>query len=224
MQVRRLGRCDYEPVWQAMRSFTDGRGLDTRDELWVVEHPPVYTVGLNGRDRHLLGTGAIPVVHVDRGGQVTYHGPGQVVVYLLLDLQRRGLGIRKLVERIEDSLLDLLDGYGIAAERRSGAPGVYVAGAKIAALGLRVRRGRCYHGMSLNVDMDLGPFAGIDPCGYPGMAVTQLAALGGPRETNRVADHLVAALIRNLGCVLPARETTSLAAQARGAEQEPERQ
>lgn len=203
-----MGRRDYEPVWHAMRSFTDGRSPDTLDELWVVEHPPVYTVGLNGRDRHLLDTGAIPVVHVDRGGQVTYHGPGQVVVYLLLDLQRRGLGIRALVERIEDSLIDLLDSYSIAGERRPGAPGIYVAGAKIAALGLRVRRGRCYHGVSLNVDMDLTPFAGIDPCGYPGMAVTQLTALGAPRETGQVADELVAALIRHLDRAAHTRETT----------------
>lgn len=176
--LRHLGRRDYLPVWQVMQRFTDQRDATTRDELWLVEHPPVFTVGLNGKPEHLLAPGDIPVVKVDRGGQVTYHGPGQIVLYFLLDLRRRGLGVRALVSLMEQAVIDLLAGYHIKAESRREAPGVYVNGAKIAALGLRVRKGCSYHGLALNVEMDLEPFARINPCGYPGLAVTELRALG----------------------------------------------
>lgn len=176
--LKPLGRVDYEPAWQAMQAFTAARNAATPDEFWLLQHPPVYTVGLAGREEHLLETGGIPVVRIDRGGQVTYHGPGQAVLYVLLDLTRRGISVRRLVWLFEAALIDFLAGHGIAGERRDGAPGVYVAGAKIAALGLRVKHGRCYHGISLNVDMDLAPFRGINPCGYPGLAVTQMRDLG----------------------------------------------
>ncbi len=188
--VRHLGRQDYAPVWRAMRAFNEARGPDTADELWLLEHPPVYTLGLGGREAHLLAPGEIPVLRCDRGGQVTYHGPGQLVAYLLLDLRRRALGIRQLVHDTEAALIRLLAGYGITGQRRAGAPGVYVARAKIAALGFRVRRAGCYHGLSLNIDMDLEPFRRINPCGYTGLAVTQLADLGGPTELRRVAGDL----------------------------------
>lgn len=157
-----------------MRAFTDAREADTPDELWLLEHPPVFTLGQAGRPEHLLAPGTIPVVQTDRGGQVTYHGPGQLVAYLLLDLRRAGIGIKRLVERLEQSVIDLLAEHGVAAERRADAPGVYVAGAKIASLGLRVRNGCSYHGLALNVDMDLEPFGRINPCGYAGLAVTRL--------------------------------------------------
>src|SRR5512143_1309424 len=176
--VRRLGRRDYLPVWQAMQRFTDARTETTRDELWLLEHPPIFTVGLNGKPEHLLAPGDIPVVKVDRGGQVTYHGPGQIVLYFMLDLRRRGIGVRALVTLMEQAVIELLAGYNVNAESRKDAPGVYVEGAKIAALGLRVRHGCSYHGLALNVEMDLQPFARINPCGYPGLAVTQMRALG----------------------------------------------
>ena len=185
MIVRALGRVAYEPTWRAMQAFTRSRDADAPDQLWLVEHPPVYTLGLAGRREHVLDAGAIPVIATDRGGQVTYHGPGQAVAYLLLDLRRRGYGVRELVRRIEEAVIDLLAGYGIAGERREGMPGVYVDGAKIAAIGLRVSRGCTYHGVSLNVDGDLSPFTRIDPCGYPGLAATRLADLG-------VRDSMVA--------------------------------
>jgi lipoyl(octanoyl) transferase len=181
-----------------MRAFTDGRGPETPDELWLTEHPPVFTLGQAGKPEHLLDPGAIPVIRVDRGGQVTYHGPGQVMAYLLLDLKRRGLGVRELVERLEQAVIDLLAAHGIDAHGRRDAPGVYVGAAKIAALGLRIRHGRSYHGLSLNVAMDLEPFDRINPCGYPGLEVTQLSALGGPAELERVADELAAHLARVL--------------------------
>lgn len=176
--MRHLGRVEYEPTWRAMRDFTARRATDTPDELWLLEHPPVYTLGQAGRPEHLIAPTAIPVVPIDRGGQITYHGPGQLVAYLLVDLRRRGYGIRELVTRLEQAVIDLLAGQGVAAERRAGAPGVYVAGAKIAALGLRVKHGCTYHGLALNVDMDLAPFAAINPCGYPGLVVTQCRDLG----------------------------------------------
>lgn len=168
------GLQDYAATWAAMRAFTDAREADTPDELWLLEHPPVFTLGQAGRPEHLLAPGTIPVVQTDRGGQVTYHGPGQLVAYLLLDLRRAGIGIKRLVERLEQSVIDLLAEHGVAAERRADAPGVYVAGAKIASLGLRVRNGCSYHGLALNVDMDLEPFGRINPCGYAGLAVTRL--------------------------------------------------
>lgn len=176
--VRYLGRVEYEPTWRAMQDFTARRTPDTADELWLLEHPPVYTQGQAGKPEHLIAPTGIPVVPIDRGGQITYHGPGQVVAYVLVDLRRRGYGIRELVTRMEQAVIDLLAAQGVTATRLAGAPGVYVGGAKIAALGLRVRHGCTYHGLAFNVDMDLRPFAAINPCGYPGMAVTDCRTLG----------------------------------------------
>jgi lipoyl(octanoyl) transferase len=197
--VRRLGRREYLPVLQAMQRFTDGRGPDTTDEIWLTEHPPVYTLGLNGKPEHVLDPGDVPVVQCDRGGQVTYHGPGQLVVYTLLALRRRALGVRQMVSALELAVIDLLQDFGIEAHARPHAPGVYVGQAKVAALGLRVRRDCCYHGLSLNVDMDLEPFRRINPCGYPGLAVTQLRELGAPTDPDAVADGLVKRLAAALG-------------------------
>jgi lipoyl(octanoyl) transferase len=196
--VRSLGLSDYEATWHSMQRFTAGRGALTPDEIWLLEHPPVFTLGQAGRIEHLKQDIGVQVVKVDRGGQITYHGPGQLVAYLLLDLARRRLRVRDLVQLIEQALIDLLAGYGIAAARRPGAPGVYVKGAKIAALGLRVRQGGCYHGLSLNVDMDLAPFAAIDPCGYSGLAVTQLRDLGVTDDIAAVAARLTDQLKRKL--------------------------
>ena len=178
MRVRKLGLVAYEPTWRAMQAFNQSRDPDTPDQLWLVEHPPVFTLGLAGRPEHVLAPGGIPVVKTDRGGQVTYHGPGQAVAYPLLDLRRARLGVKELVRRLEQSVLDTLAGYGLAGHRREGMPGVYVDGAKIAAVGLRIARGCSYHGVALNVDLDLAPFQRIDPCGYPGLASTRLADLG----------------------------------------------
>ena len=178
LQIRHLGRVEYEPVWRDMQAFTDQRTAKTPDELWFLEHPPVFTLGRNGKPEHLHDTGDIPVINVDRGGQVTYHGPGQLIVYPLLDIKRRQLGVQSLVSILEQSVIDLLSDYSLDAQRRDKAPGVYVKGRKLAALGLRIRRGCCFHGLSLNVDMDLSPFSMIDPCGYSGLEVTQLKDLG----------------------------------------------
>lgn len=197
--VRRLGRQPYAPVWRAMQAFTDARGPDTPDELWLLEHERVFTLGQAGKTEHVLAPGDIPVLPVDRGGQVTYHGPGQVVGYPLLDLRRLGIGVRELVQRIEQGIIDTLAGFGIAGSRRPGAPGVYVDGAKIAALGLRVRRGCSFHGLAFNVAMDLEPYARINPCGYRGLAVTQVLDLGGPASLVDVEAPLVAALGRQFG-------------------------
>ena len=196
VRVRRLGRVEYEPAWRAMQEFTAQRGSDGADELWLTEHPPVYTLGIAGRAAHLPRVdNGVPVIKVDRGGQITYHGPGQVVAYLLLDMKRRGLSVRPLVRMMEHAVIDLLAAYGIAAEGRTEAPGVYVNGAKIAALGLRIRNGCCYHGLAFNVDMDLSPFHAIDPCGYSGLAVTQARDLGiadGPELLGgKLVDHLL---------------------------------
>ncbi len=196
LQVRRMGRQPYEPVWQAMRAFTDRRDGDTVDELWVLEHDPVFTLGQAGKWEHVLMPGDIPVVSVDRGGQVTYHGPGQVVVYPLLDLRRLGIGVRELVNRIEQAIIDTLAHWNIGAERVPGAPGVYVGGAKVAALGLRVRRGCTFHGLAFNVNMDLEPFHRINPCGYKGLQVTQVIDLGGPSRLGTVEDTLIEELGR----------------------------
>ena len=200
--VRFLGRVEYEATWQAMIDFTATRGSDTADELWVCEHPPVFTLGQAGKASHLLRDIGIPLVKIDRGGQITYHGPGQVVIYLLLDLTRRDIGIRDLVTRVEQAVIDLLAENGVGARRLDGAPGVYVdqneGVAKIAALGLRVRKNGCYHGLSLNVDMDLSPFSAINPCGYAGMAVTQLRDLGVGIATDTVAEDLAASLNQHL--------------------------
>jgi lipoyl(octanoyl) transferase len=195
---RDLGLIDYEPAWQAMQRFTDGRDRQTPDEIWLVQHPPVFTQGQSGKPEHLLLPGDIPVVQVDRGGQVTYHGPGQLVVYLLLDVRRLGFGVRELVTRIENSLIDLLASYGVTAVARPEAPGVYVDGAKIASLGLRIRNGCSFHGLALNVDMDLEPFQRINPCGYAGLAMTQLRDLAGPIEFAEVSARLRAQLVRHL--------------------------
>ncbi len=188
--VRHLGLAAYVPTYQAMRRFTDSRGAKTPDELWVLEHPPVYTVGIAGRAEHFPRSGEVPVERVDRGGQITYHGPGQVIVYALVDLTRRGLTVRAMVALLEQAVIDTLRGHGVMAERRDHAPGVYVGGAKIAALGLRVRRGCCYHGVALNVDMDLAPFSAIDPCGYPGLALTQARAHGVLADAQGMGDEL----------------------------------
>ena len=182
LHVRRLGLVPYEPTWHAMRDQTLARvgdaATDAPDELWLVEHAPVFTQGQAGKPEHLLQDIGVPVVPIDRGGQITYHGPGQVVIYLLIDLSRRGIKVRELVNKIEQAVIDCLAAYGITADRREGAPGVYVGDAKVAALGLRIRNGCSYHGVSLNVDMDMTPFSAINPCGYAGMAVTQLHDLG----------------------------------------------
>jgi lipoyl(octanoyl) transferase len=197
--IRHLGHQAYEPVWKQMQSMTLARDEQTVDEIWLVEHPPVYTLGLNGKREHLLRENAIPVVAVDRGGQVTYHGPGQAVAYILCDIQRRGLGVNEFVQRLEQSIIDLLGSYQISAQRKAGAPGVYVDGSKIAALGLRIKHGRSYHGLSLNVDMDLSPFADINPCGYPQQPVTQLKDLGIDEEMAEVNQQLRKHLLSNLG-------------------------
>jgi lipoyl(octanoyl) transferase len=197
-RVRRLGPTDYAVTWRAMQRFTDERAPDTPDEIWLTEHPPIYTLGLAGRREHLHRDNGIPVLKVDRGGQVTYHGPGQLIAYLLIDIRRRCLGVRQLVRAIEVGVIQLLDSYGVAATVRSGAPGVYVqqrgGEAKIAALGLKVRNGRSYHGLALNIDMDLAPFADIDPCGYRGLAVTQLRDIGVDAPRADVETRLIGAL------------------------------
>lgn len=193
--MRHLGRVEYEPTWRAMQEFTARRDTDTPDELWLLEHPPVYTLGQAGRREHLLAATDIPLVPIDRGGQITYHGPGQVVVYVLVDLRRRGYGVRELVARMEQAVIELLAAHAVAAQRLAGAPGVYVDGAKIAALGLRVKRGCTYHGLALNVDMDLAPFAAINPCGYAGMRVTQCRDLGVRMSALEAGQVLARALL-----------------------------
>ena len=196
--VKRLGRVDYEPTFQAMQEFTAKRTTETADELWIVEHPPIYTLGQAGKPEHILRDVGIPLVQIDRGGQVTYHGPGQVVIYLLLDLPRLKIKVRELVTAIEQAVIDLLAGYGVTAERRDGAPGVYVGDAKIAALGLRIRNGCSYHGVSLNVDMDLSPFDAINPCGYAGLRVTQTTDLNIPLTAHEAGEQLSQHLLQQL--------------------------
>ncbi|MGH8623110.1 MAG: lipoyl(octanoyl) transferase LipB [Burkholderiales bacterium] len=197
--LRGLGRVEYEPTWRAMQTFTATRAPSAADEIWLLEHPPVYTLGVAGRAEHLPRVAnGIPVVKTDRGGQITYHGPGQVVLYTLLDLRRRGLAVRPLVRLLELSVIDLLAACGVSATARIEAPGVYVAGAKIAALGLRIRDGCCYHGLALNVDMDLSPFHAIDPCGYSGLAVTQARELGMTDAPGLVGEKLVRSLLQRL--------------------------
>ena len=194
MIVRRLGMVDYEPTWHRMQAFTAARAVDTEDELWLLQHPPVFTQGQSGKAEHLLRDAGIPVVQIDRGGQVTYHGPGQIVVYLLLDLRRRDFKVRELVRKMEQAVIGLLAEYGINGERLDGAPGVYVNGAKIAALGLRVKNGCTFHGLALNVDMDLSPYRAINPCGYAGMEVTQMKTLCGADDLASVGDNLIGQL------------------------------
>jgi len=199
LKVRRLGRQPYEPVWRAMSAFTDNRVADTVDELWVLEHDPVFTLGQAGKMEHVLVPGDIPVVPVDRGGQVTYHGPGQIVAYPLIDLRRVGVSVRELVNKIEQSIIDALAHWAITAARLDGAPGVYVGPAKIAALGLRVRRGCSFHGLALDVNMDLEPFQRINPCGYKGLAVTQMVDWGGPTRLADVEEVLIGEFCRQFG-------------------------
>jgi len=190
LNIVQLGEQDYESVWQDMRQYTDERDSTSPDQLWIVEHPPVFTLGQAGRKEHLINIGEIPVVQSDRGGQVTYHGPGQIILYTLLDLKRNRLGVRALVNCIEQTVIDLLKLHNITAKTSQDAPGVYVSDAKVASLGLRVRRGCSYHGLALNVDMDLEPFNRINPCGYPGLKVTQLADLGVNTPQQKLALQL----------------------------------
>lgn len=199
LHVRSLGISDYQTTFERQREFTASRDGVTEDQIWCLEHPPVYTLGLAGRTEHILNPGNIPIHKTDRGGQVTYHGPGQLVIYPLLDLRRKGISVRAYVNLLEQAIIDLLDQYGISAGRRPGAPGVYVVNSKIAALGIRVRNGCCYHGLALNVDLDLAPFAGINPCGYAGLEVTRLMDLGIDLSVEQVANHLVPLLAAQLG-------------------------
>jgi lipoyl(octanoyl) transferase len=197
--VRRLGRVAYEPTWRAMQAFTESRDAATPDELWFLEHDPVFTQGLNGKAEHVLSPGDIPVVGIDRGGQVTYHGPGQLVMYALVDLRRSGIGVRELVVALENAVIALAARHGIEAAGRREAPGVYVGGRKLASIGLRVKRGCSYHGLALNVDMDLGPFARINPCGMAGLAMTHLVAEGARIDLDAAAGELAPLAVRALG-------------------------
>ena len=196
--LRWLGRVEYEPTWHAMQATIDERA-ERPDELWFLEHPPVFTLGMNARPEHVLAAGDIPVINIDRGGQVTYHGPGQLVVYPLLDLDRLGLGVRGLVVALETAIVDTVAEWGIVARSRRDAPGVYVGDRKLASIGLRIRRRRSYHGLALNVAMDLAPFSRINPCGHAGLEMTDLAALGGPTDVRTVATELAPRLLRELG-------------------------
>lgn len=208
---RQLGRVSYAPTFTAMQDFTATRDENTPDEIWFCEHPPVFTQGLSGKPEHLIAATKIPVAQVDRGGQITYHGPGQIVAYLLLDLRRRNLKVREFVHQIEQAIIATLAEFGITGERLTGAPGVYVRGAKIAALGLRIKRGCSYHGLSINVDMDLQPYTAINPCGYAGMAVTQVSALSAKASTSAVA----AALTRQLQTQFAPDESANTAVNAK---------
>ena len=209
--VRDLGRQPYEPVWRAMQRFTDQRDSDTSDELWLVEHDPVFTLGQAGKPEHVLAAGDIPVLHVDRGGQVTYHGPGQLVAYPLLDLKRLKVGVREYVHRIEQAVIDTLADWNIEGRRCDGAPGVYVAGAKVAALGIRVRRGCTFHGLAFNIAMDLEPFRRINPCGYAGLEVVAMADLGGPGHQDEVKPVLLRTLAAQFGLRLRVADATMAA-------------
>lgn len=198
VQIRHFGSLAYAPVYAAMSAFTAARDSDSDDEFWMLQHPPVYTLGKAGKREHILAPGDIPVVHTDRGGQVTYHGPGQLVCYTLVNVLRLGFGPRELVRRLEQSVISCLAGKAIVAERRAGAPGVYVAERKIAALGLRIRKGASYHGIALNVAMDLAPFNGINPCGYAGLEVTQVSDLNADASCTQMAPELMDHLLRNI--------------------------
>jgi len=199
LRVRALGRRPYVETWRAMQAFTDARDADTPDELWLLEHPPVFTQGLAGRPEHVLNPGDIPVVETDRGGQVTYHGPGQMVAYPLLDLDRLDIGIRDLVRRLEDVIIELLEEHAVAGRRKPGAPGVFVDGAKIASIGMKVRRGCTFHGIALNLDVDLEPFSRINPCGYAGQPMTRLVDLAPGVRTDRVPERFTTLLADALG-------------------------
>lgn len=198
LTVRQLGRMDYEPVWHAMQAYTDKRGPDARDEIWIVEHPPVFTQGQAGKAEHILAPGDIPVVQVDRGGQVTYHGPGQLVVYFLIDIRRRKIGVRQLVTAIENTVVEALKPYAIESAPRPDAPGVYIGSEKVCSLGLRIRRGCSFHGLALNVNMDMQPFDRINPCGYAGMQMTQTSAHNGPKTLDEAAEAVTNAFISQL--------------------------
>ena len=197
--VRDLGRQAYEPIWRAMQSFTDTRDDSTPDALWIVEHSPVFTQGQAGKEEHLLAPGDIPVVPVDRGGQVTYHGPGQLVVYFMLNIRRLSLGVRQLVNEIENTIVDVLNDYGIEAAPRRDAPGVYVDGDKVCSLGLRIRKGCSFHGLALNVNMDMEPFSRINPCGLTGIKMIQTADLGGPQSFEEAAERVTQRFIERVG-------------------------
>lgn len=199
LTIRALGLTNYIGTWRAMQAFTQQRDADTPDELWLTEHPPIYTLGLNRREVRLPSRQDIPLVEVDRGGKITYHGPGQVVIYVLVDLKRRGLNVRTLVSAMENSIIDLLAEHGIAAVARADAPGVYINNAKIASLGLRLKNQRSYHGLALNIDMDLTPFLAIDPCGYQGLQVTQIRDLGLTLTPETAAQQLLDKLSQQLG-------------------------
>ncbi len=190
LQFKELGLCDYEPIWRDMQAYTDQRGPESPDQVWLLQHPPVFTVGLNGSMQHVLAPGDIPVIKIDRGGQVTYHGPGQLVVYPLLDLRRRKMGVRELVSGLEQAVVGTLADFSVSAASRPDAPGVYVDGRKIASLGLRIRRGCSYHGLAFNIDVDLEPFGRINPCGFSNLEVTSLAKLDGPRDLAVVSQSL----------------------------------
>ncbi len=196
--MRWLGRVEYEPTWRAMQTFTNERDANTPDQIWLLEHPPVFTLGMNAAPEHLLAPGDIPVVQIDRGGQVTYHGPGQLVVYPLLDVRRAGLGVRQMVMALESAIIDLLASWNIEAVAKREAPGVYVNGRKVASIGLRIRRGSSYHGLAFNVAMDLQPFQRINPCGYRGLEVTDLRSLGVNASVQEVADALSPRLLASL--------------------------
>ena len=196
--IRYRGVVDYLPTWQAMKDFTASRTHDTPDEIWLLQHPPVYTQGVAGKPEHLLHNNGIDVIRIDRGGQITYHGPGQIVAYLLLDLRRWKINVRQLVRLMEQAVIDVLGEYGVVAQGREGAPGVYVNDAKIAALGLKIKHGCCYHGLAFNVDMDLSPFDNINPCGYPGLRVTQACELGITVSINELQAQLVQNLVQAL--------------------------
>jgi lipoyl(octanoyl) transferase len=197
--IRSLGKQDYEPVWRAMQKYTDERDAGTPDQIWFTEHTPVFTLGVNAGREHLLAPGDIPVVQIDRGGQVTYHGPGQLMVYPLIDLRRAGLGVRPLVTALEQSVVELAADYQIEAASRSDAPGVYVAGAKLASVGLRIRRGASFHGMALNVDVDLEPFTRINPCGFTNLEVTDFGKLGASNDLDVIQEKLLPIFLRQLG-------------------------
>lgn len=196
--VRNLGLQGYEPIWHAMQKFTDTRDASTGDEIWFCQHEPVFTLGLNSAPEHLLATGDIPVVQIDRGGQVTYHGPGQLMIYPLIDIRRADIGVRELVTALEQCVVDLASEFGIEAASRCDAPGVYVDGVKLASIGLRIRRGASFHGMALNVDVDLEPFSRINPCGFKGLEVTDLNRLSAEKNLDAVRDRLLPHLLRHL--------------------------
>lgn len=196
--IRQLGRRNYEAVWRAMQEFTDSRSANTRDEIWLVEHEPVFTQGQAGKEEHLLFPGDIPVIKVDRGGQVTYHGPGQLVAYVMLDIRRLKIGVRQLVSHLENSIVELLKSYQINAYPKADAPGVYVDGKKIASLGLRIRKGCSFHGLALNINMDLTPFQRINPCGYAGLEMIQAGTIGGPNDVATAQKQLIDILAHQL--------------------------